>query len=86
MRREDNAQFSEPPDFVDMAASTSRARLDPDAAVGLTREDRAALDPLRRTMEFFAFCSFSRALGDELGFPEFTPAQLGARTRARCER
>jgi DNA primase len=54
-------------------ASTSRARLDPDAAVGLSREDRAALEPLRRSMENFAFVSFARALGGELGFPDFTP-------------
>ena len=65
-------------------ASTSRARLDPDAAVGLSREDRAALEPLRRSMENFAFVSFARALGGELGFPDFTPAQLGA--RASCKR
>jgi hypothetical protein len=63
-----------------MEASTSRKAVD----ASLTREEKSALEVLRRSPDLFAFLSFQSAWGDALALPPCTAAELGACTRGRA--
>ena len=61
-------------------ASTSRVR----ESSLLSREERVAVDKLRRSPDLFAFLSFKEAFGPAHAFPRFTASDLGAYAFVVC--